>query len=106
MEPIIIKNNGKFDLDVDEIKKYINKKTKLIIINSPNNPSGSVYNKLKLKGLGKIAKENNLFVLSDEVYESIVFDKNVHYSIASEASCFNNIISVFTEVLRLITNTI
>ena len=95
-KPIIIKNNGKFDLDVDEIKKYINKKTKLIIINSPNNPSGSVYNKLKLKELGKIAKENNLFVLSDEVYESIVFDKNVHYSIASEASCFNNIISVFS----------
>ena len=95
-KPVIIKNIGKFDLDIDEIKKYINKKTKLIIINSPNNPSGSVYDKLQLKELGKIAKENDLFILSDEVYESIVFDKNVHYSIASDKTCFNNIISVFS----------
>jgi len=95
--PIIVNSEpDKFDLNIEKISKHISNKTKLLIINSPNNPSGTVYEKSKLNKLAQLAKENNFFIISDEVYESIVFDGKKHYSIASNKPYFNNIISVFS----------
>ena len=95
--PVIVNSElDKFDLNIEKISKYISNKTKLLIINSPNNPSGTVYEKSKLNKLAQLAKKNNFFIISDEVYESIVFKGKKHYSIASNKSYFNNIISVFS----------
>ena len=57
-----------------DLAKYVTKKTKLIIINSPNNPSGAVLGTKDLKLVADIAKDNNINVLSDEIYEKIVYD--------------------------------
>lgn len=65
-----------------DIAKHINKKTRLIIINSPNNPSGAVLGMKDIKLVADIARDNDLYVLSDEIYEKIIYDAN-HISIGS-----------------------
>ncbi len=67
---------------VTELLEKITKKTKLLVINSPNNPSGAVLSKKELKAIADIAREHNIYVLSDEVYEKIIYGEK-HYSIGS-----------------------
>ena len=66
----------------DDFSKHINKKTRLIILNSPNNPSGAVLSKNDIKMVADLAKDRNIYVLSDEIYEKIIYDVK-HYSIGS-----------------------
>lgn len=68
-----VKSNEDGSLPKD-LSKYVNKKTKLIIINSPNNPSGAVLDTKDLKMVADLARDHGLFVLSDEIYEKIVYD--------------------------------
>ncbi|VVB95316.1 Aromatic-amino-acid aminotransferase 2 [uncultured archaeon] len=65
-----------------EPAKYITDKTKLIVINSPCNPTGGVYGKETLKEIADLAIDNNIMVLSDEIYEKIIYDRE-HFSIGS-----------------------
>jgi len=71
-----------FKLVPEEIEKNITKKTKALIINSPNNPTGAVIDKKDLMEIADIAIKNDLIVISDEIYEKIIYDKQ-HESIAS-----------------------
>jgi len=78
------KMENKFEPCPEDLKKAITTQTKLIIINSPNNPTGTVYSLKTLKAIADLAVKNNIMVLSDEIYEQLVFDKNTkHISIAS-----------------------
>lgn len=65
-----------------DMQDKVDKKTKLLILNSPNNPSGAVYSKSTLKMIADLAVDYNFFVLSDEIYEKIIYDSE-HISIAS-----------------------
>jgi len=71
-----------YTVDWDEVTNNITHKTKLIIINTPHNPSGMIFSKNDMLQLQSIAEKNNLLVLSDEVYEHIIFDGNTHFSAA------------------------
>lgn len=71
----------KFEIDWDQVKRKITPKTKMIMINTPHNPGGVVLSENDLKTLEKIALENDLLVLSDEVYERIIFDDIIHQSV-------------------------
>jgi len=66
-----------------KIVKRISKKTRAILICNPNNPTGAVYRKEELEMIGRIAKRNNLLILSDEAYREFVYDGKKHYSMAS-----------------------
>jgi methionine transaminase len=66
--------------DWEKLKKLINYKTRLIIINTPHNPSGNVWTKNDFEKFNKIMEEKDIFVLSDEVYEHMVFDQHQHFS--------------------------
>jgi len=68
-----------FRLDEEEIKEKITKKTKAIILNSPNNPTGTVFPKEDLKMIADIAKDHNLLIIADEIYEKIIYGVQ-HYS--------------------------
>ena len=68
--------------DWEEVKDKVSSKTKMIIINSPHNPSGMLFSKEDILELQDLAEENDLLVLSDEVYEHIVFDGNSHQSVS------------------------
>jgi len=83
--PIIVETreeNG-FKLTPEDIKKAITAKTKALIINSPSNPTGGAYTKEELKRIAGIAIEHNFFMISDEIYEKIVYDGFEFVSIAS-----------------------
>lgn len=78
------KMENNFAPDKDVLEKAITDRTKLIIINSPNNPTGAVYSKETLQMIADIAVKHNIMVLSDEIYEKLIYDDNLkHISIAS-----------------------
>lgn len=72
-----------FEIHPDELKKLITEKTRLIVINTPSNPTGVVYKKKTLEEIADIAVDRNLIILSDEAYEKLVYDDAKHISIAS-----------------------
>lgn len=79
----------------DELEKAITPKTKLLILNSPSNPTGLVYSKEFLLKIIEIAKKHSFFIISDEIYEKLVFDHLEYYSIgALDRSIFDRIITV------------
>ena len=80
--PLQLKGEDDFDLNIKELKKNITSKTKLIIINSPQNPTGGIFKKETIKEVAKIAKKHDLWVLSDEIYNEILHDGK-HFSITS-----------------------
>jgi len=69
-----------FNINFELLEKNISPKTKLIILNSPHNPTGSVVPKEDFEKLAKIIENKDIFLLSDEVYEHIVFDNQQHFS--------------------------
>jgi len=82
--PVFIETDEKtgFKVPVDRLKKAITKKTKALILNSPSNPTGCVYDADELKEIAAAAVKGNILVISDEIYEKIIFDKKKHVSIA------------------------
>lgn len=80
--PIPLREEYNFAFDIDEFKKLVTDKTRLIIINSPHNPTGGILDKETLHEIAKIAMERDIPVLSDEIYDRILYDGEF-YSIAS-----------------------
>ena len=72
-----------FLTDPEKLSEYLTPDTKALIVNSPSNPTGAAYDTEQLKALGEFALENGLFVVSDEIYENLVYDGFTHTSIAS-----------------------
>lgn len=66
------------------LRQYITPQTKLIMVNSPNNPTGRVLTRSEIDAIVKVATAYDLYVLSDEIYEHILYDGAVHYSLAAE----------------------
>ncbi|MFH1096752.1 MAG: pyridoxal phosphate-dependent aminotransferase [Candidatus Desantisbacteria bacterium] len=97
--PVIINDlpeeNG-FKLTAQRLKEVITPKTKMLILNSPCNPTGAVYEKNELEELAKVIVEHKIFVISDEIYEKIIYDDKKHYSIAA----FNQQIADLTIVIN------
>ncbi|TGN29269.1 methionine aminotransferase [Empedobacter tilapiae] len=71
-----------YSIDFEELKQKINDKTKLIIVNNPNNPTGRILSENDLKQFEQILKDSNCYLLADEVYEHITFDGKSHQSFA------------------------
>ena len=69
--------------DIDDIRSKITNKTKALVLINPNNPTGAVYSNALLHELIALAREHNLLLLSDEIYEKILFDNTLHSSIAA-----------------------
>lgn len=81
--PVPLEENNGFKMSKEAILSKLSKDTKAIVINSPQNPTGSVLEKKDLKAISEIARDNNLYVISDEPYEKITYDGFEHHSIAS-----------------------
>jgi len=71
--------------DIDDIRKKVSSKTKAIVLINPNNPTGALYPKEVLLDILQVAREHNLVVFSDEIYDKIIFDEAEHVSTASLA---------------------
>ena len=75
--------SGRYGFDPDELRRAITARTRVILLNSPHNPTGMVFNAEELQMVADIAQEYDLIVISDEVYEHLVFDNAQHIPIAS-----------------------
>ncbi|MBI8990222.1 pyridoxal phosphate-dependent aminotransferase [Corynebacterium meridianum] len=71
--------------DLDDLRSKVSDKTRAIVVISPNNPTGAVYSKETLEGIVQIARENDLLLLSDEIYDRILYDDAEHISVATLA---------------------
>ena len=112
-EPAIALHNGitryvklmapDFAIDWNEVKKTVNGKTRMIIINSPHNPSGAILSANELVELEKIVKGTNIIILSDEVYEHLIFDGQKHMSMAlsNELASRSVIVASFGKIFHV-----
>ena len=71
-----------FKLTARQLSENISDKTKILILNSPSNPTGVVYSKQELADIAKVCVKNNIYVVSDEIYEKLIYDTNEYVSIA------------------------
>ena len=78
-----LKEENGYQMDLEEIRSKITDRTKLLVLVTPNNPTGSTLSRETLEGLAKIAVEKDILVFADEVYERIIYDGAEHVSIAS-----------------------
>ena len=81
--PIALREERDFTLDVRELESLISNRTKLIIINSPQNPTGGVLGSRDLEQIANVIGDRNIMVLSDEIYSRLLFDGAQHFSIMS-----------------------
>jgi aspartate/methionine/tyrosine aminotransferase len=88
--------SNRFKVDPDDIRAAITRKTKLMIINTPSNPTGAIFDEHILRSIAEMAIEHDIWVLSDEPYEHILFDGREHVSIASFPGMAQRTISAFT----------
>jgi len=72
-----------FKASSEDIRSNITKKTKAIVINSPSNPCGMIYEREELEEIARVCVQNNVMMISDEIYEKIIFDGKDHFSVAS-----------------------
>jgi methionine aminotransferase len=85
-----------FRIDWEEVRTHVRRETRMIIINTPHNPSGAVLTANDLHALEKLALENDLIVLSDEVYERIIFDGLPHESVLKYPRLSDRSVAVFS----------
>lgn len=88
------KEEENFILNPDSLEESITENTNLLIINTPSNPTGAVMEKKDLEKISDIVQEYNLKVISDEVYEKLIYDGKIHTSMASLNGMENNVITI------------
>lgn len=95
--PVVVRleeKNG-YQLDIEKIRDSLTEHTRAIIINSPNNPTGAVYSRECLTELGRLSAETGLVIISDDIYEKLVFDGAEFHSVVSLVpECRDNVIVV------------
>jgi aspartate aminotransferase len=101
--PVILPTGSQrgFKITIDDLEKSYTKKAKALVLNSPSNPTGAAYTKEELSEIARFAVENELYVISDEIYEKLTYDGFEHVSIAS----FGDDIKELTIVLNGVSKT-
>ncbi|MDQ3115692.1 MAG: pyridoxal phosphate-dependent aminotransferase [Verrucomicrobiota bacterium] len=84
-EPVIVQTNERngWKMTAAEFENAMTPRTKMVIMNSPGNPTGSVYSREELEAIVEVAAEEDIYILSDEIYEKLIYDGVKHVSIAS-----------------------
>ena len=82
-KPLLCKTDERFKLTADMVEEKITTKTKMLILNTPSNPTGAIVEPNEIRKIAKLAVEHNFYVISDEVYEHFIYGNNEHLSIAS-----------------------
>lgn len=103
-KPVLADDSTGFRLTPAQLEAAITPKTKLLILNSPSNPTGAVYTKAELEAITAVALRHNLYILSDEIYEHLTYDGAVHVSPASfgpDAAARTIIVSGFAKTYAM-----
>lgn len=91
-EIINVSLNKDYTLNLESLKKAINKNTKCILLNSPHNPTGTVFSKKEVESIISVCLENDVYIIADEVYEKLVYSNAVHISFAKYPEIKNKLI--------------
>ena len=83
--PVFVEANEKagYKYTIEDLEKVVTDKTKALVLNSPNNPTGTIYQKEELEVIAEFAKKHDILIISDEMYEKLIYDGEKHISIAS-----------------------
>lgn len=90
----LVRDGERYALDVDELRAAITPNTKMLVVNSPHNPTGTVFTETELLAVAEMACEHDLLVLSDEVYEHLVFDGLTHTPLAALPGMYERTVTV------------
>lgn len=90
--PYTLDPNNSFGVNLVELESRITPRTRMIILTSPNNPSGSVLSKVELESIYEIAAKHNIYLYSDEIYSRMVYEKSDFYSISELDACRERVI--------------
>ncbi|MGU3432245.1 pyridoxal phosphate-dependent aminotransferase [Actinomycetes bacterium M1A6_2h] len=90
----LVSDGAGFALDVDALRAAVTSATRMIVVNSPHNPTGTVFTDDELEAVADVAREHDLLVLTDEVYEHLVFDGGHHTPIATLPGMFERTVTV------------
>lgn len=101
-KPIILDTieESNFKMTPKQLEETITEKTKAVIINSPSNPTGLMYNEKELQELGKVCLEHNILIVSDEIYEKLIYTNDKHISIAQLSNQLKDITIVINGVSK------
>ena len=88
------RDHGRFRLDVDELRAAVGPRTKVLLLNSPHNPTGSVLTDEELQAVAELCVERDLLVISDEVYEHLTFDGVAHVPISTLPGMFERTVTI------------
>jgi aminotransferase len=91
---VAVREENDFRLLPEDVARSVTSKTKLIILNSPCNPTGGVQRRADLEGIAAVARRHNVYVISDEVYEKMLYDGVKHHSIAAFDGMRNRTVTV------------
>lgn len=96
-KPVYVQlNSNDYSIDWKQVKKMVTRHTRMILVNTPHNPTGAILSENDIDELTKITKDNDIMILSDEVYEHIVFDGQPHVSLARYPELANRSIIVYS----------
>ena len=95
-KPVIIETNEstEFKITADMLKKTITKKTKALVLTTPSNPTGSVYTKVELKAISEVLKDTNIWVISDEMYEKLIYEGEFTAAASVDENMYKRTITV------------
>jgi N-succinyldiaminopimelate aminotransferase len=79
----LVEDGGRFALDVDALRAAVTPRTKALLLNSPHNPSGTVYTRAEMEEVARLCQEHDLIAITDEVYEHLVFDGREHVTLSA-----------------------
>ncbi|MEE9509941.1 MAG: pyridoxal phosphate-dependent aminotransferase [Candidatus Bathyarchaeia archaeon] len=91
---VAVREEEDFRLIPENVEKSLTTKTKLIILNSPSNPTGGIQYKEDIEGIAEVARKHNLYIVSDEVYETMLYEGMHHHSIAAVKGMRNRTVTV------------
>lgn len=92
--PVPLKKENNYLPVVEDFEQHLSSKTRMMVINSPNNPTGAVYSKDCLEQLGDFVNQHDLIVLSDEIYEKLIYDTARHISFAAIANMYERTVTI------------
>lgn len=90
----LVRDGERFALDLDALRAAVTPQTRMLVMNSPHNPTGTVFTDAELSAVAELACERDLLVLSDEVYEHLVFDGRTHTPLASLPGMYERTVTV------------
>ncbi|KAA8923393.1 pyridoxal phosphate-dependent aminotransferase [Thermoplasma sp.] len=93
-KPVPVKTTEDYDIDLDEMRKYVTPRTRALILNNPNNPTGKVLSEKEVRDLADFAIENDLYIVSDEIYEDLIYDGRLYSPASLGPEAFSHTITL------------